>query len=172
MNQFFEDAEANDGKYFEMETEPVSAVEKNNNSLPSTWLGFGGDENEPTSFVPSKWEIFEIVKYWRTQVLDKYWFYFITSASWSDMLRERKYAISRFELAEAAIGEEAVLAAIKQAYEEFKRVDPEWLWEIFENGPSELWEGCGRKHTVGSTSSIVRLTLDKWKSWKRSIPAT
>jgi hypothetical protein len=138
MNQFFDDED--DGKDFETETKPGSVQNSDSNSLPSTGAGVRDDEEKPTSYIPTREEILLLVKHWETQVLDAYWFCFMSGACGLYVHDEKVRANSRFELAEAAIGEEAVRAAIDEANEEFKREYPEWLWEIFVNGSDKQEE--------------------------------
>jgi hypothetical protein len=56
-------------------------------------------------------------------------------------VRLKRYANYRIDLAEKAIGFDAVEEAVKEAWEELrKKVNDERLWTIFRNGTEEHWE--------------------------------
>jgi hypothetical protein len=86
--------------------------------------------------------VVELVKYWYRRVLDNSWFFFVCGGTGSSEWRMKAFAGRRFDRAEAAIGKEAVYAAIKEAREEFRTdvVKDDRLWDIFEHGTDEQWE--------------------------------
>jgi truncated hemoglobin YjbI len=102
----------------------------------------GAGAAEVAAYVPTRHEVVELVKYWYHRVLDNSWFFFLFGGTGSSEWRVKEFAGRRFERAEAAIGKEAVDAAIKEAREEFrtKVVKDDRLWDIFEHGTEEQWE--------------------------------
>jgi hypothetical protein len=135
------------------ETAAIRVVRNNDNDslLPSgdgrVVIGYVDEVNgagaaEAASYVPTRHEVAELVKYWYRRVLDNSWFFFICGGTGSSEWRARAFAGRRFDRAEAAIGRESVDAAIKEVHEEFraKVVKDDRLWDIFEHGTEEQWE--------------------------------
>ena len=138
MNQFFDDEY--DGKDFETETKPVSAVENSDsNSLPSSGEGDVDDEEEYTSYVPIRFEVVELVKYWFGGILDNDFFFFICGRTDFKLTWRDIFASKRINYARTVIGDEAVDQAIEEARAEFKEKEDPRLWDIYENGSDEQW---------------------------------
>jgi len=99
----------------------------------------GAGAAEVAGYAPTCHEIIELVKYWHRRVLDNSWFFFIYGGTGGSEARLKAFARRRIARAEAAIGEDAVDAAIKDSREEFrtKVVKDDRLWDIFENGTHE-----------------------------------
>jgi len=102
----------------------------------------GPEAAEVAAYVPTRHEVVELVKYWYRRVLDNSWFFFVCGGTGSSEWRLKAFAGRRFDRAEAAIGKEAVDAAIQDAREEFRRdvVKDDRLWNIYEHGTEEQWE--------------------------------
>jgi hypothetical protein len=101
----------------------------------------GAGAVEVAEYVPTRHEIMQIVKYWHLRTLDNNWFFFIYGGTGSSEVRLKAFARRRIARADAAIGEEAVDAAIKEARDEFKtKINDDRLWTIFENGTEEQWK--------------------------------
>ena len=81
--------------------------------------------------------------------------------AWLLEWRLKAFATRRFERADAAIGKDAVDAAIKEAREEFrtKVVKDDRRWGIFENGTQEEWDaGVERLKDRGVLNAAGALT--------------
>lgn len=97
---------------------------------------------EVDAYVPTRHEVEQLVKYWHRRALENSWFFFIYGGTGSSEVRLKAFARRRIERAQAAIGKEAVDAAIKEVRDEFrtKVVKDDRLWDIFENGTQEQWD--------------------------------
>lgn len=101
----------------------------------------GAEAVEVDGYVPTRHEVMQLVKYWYLRHLENSWDFFLTGQTGSSEFRLNRFARRRIARADAAIGEEAVDAAVKEAREEFKaRDNDDRLWEIFEHGTPEQWE--------------------------------
>jgi len=102
----------------------------------------GAGAAEAASYVPTRHEVVELVKYWYRRVLENSWFFFIFGGTGSSGWRVNEFAERRIGRAAAAIGEEAVDAAVTEVREEFrtKVVKDDRLWEVFEHGTAEQWD--------------------------------
>jgi len=99
-------------------------------------------EEEP-SYVPTREEVFQLVKHWYGHILDGDLCFFFCGVT---NPKPKAYYWSRIGRADAAIGKEAVDAAIKEVREEFKaRFNNDRVWEFPEHGTGEervAMEGC------------------------------
>ena len=128
-------------------TERIVRNSDNDNLLPwgnqKSVVGYVNEVNGPgaeeiAGYVPTQHELVQLVKYWYRRTLDDSWSFFLDGCTGSTEWRVAEFANRRFERAEAVIGAEAVVEAIKEVRGEFKaEVKDDRLWDIFENGTEE-----------------------------------
>jgi hypothetical protein len=98
---------------------------------------------EAPSYVATRDEVFQLVKCWYGRILDGALCFFFCGVPDPDA---KRYCWSRIDRADAAIGKEAVDAAIGEAREECKRkFNNDRVWEILWHGTEEekaVLEGC------------------------------
>ena len=98
---------------------------------------------EAASYIATRDEIFQLVKCWYRRIVDGALCFFFCGVPDPDA---KRYCWSRISRADAAIGKEAVDAAIGEAREECKRkFNNDRVWEILWNGTEEekaALEGC------------------------------
>ena len=101
----------------------------------------GAGAAEVAGYVPTRYEIVQLVKYWYGQVLEDDWFFFAFGRMAGYELWFRAFAVRRIERAAEAIGKESVDQAIDEVRERFKaKVNDARLWDIFENDTEEQVE--------------------------------
>jgi hypothetical protein len=98
---------------------------------------------EVPSYVPTREEVSELVKYMYRYILDGDLCWFFCGVA---NPKPKRYYWSRIDRADAAIGNEAVDAAIAKVREEFKKsFNNDRVWEILWHGTEEekaALEGC------------------------------
>jgi hypothetical protein len=116
---------------------------------------------EVPAYIPTKYEITELVKHWYGRFLSDLWQYFNTSVASSSGMRLKRYADYRMGLAEKAIGFDAVEEAVQEVLEELReKVNNERLWTIFMRGTPEqreaVWEENLRKFTEDGAADVIK----------------
>jgi len=130
----------------------ATAIEKREPCPDSEGLGFWGNRgftigyvdevNGPNSaempeFVPTRYELAQLAKYWATIVIDLRFDYFLYTGTGSSEYRLSAFANRRVARIAEILGEEEINKVIDQAYEEYgKERDPR-AWSIFLNGTPE-----------------------------------
>ena len=114
-------------------------------------LGLISWREEAPSHVTTREEVFQLVKHWYGHILDgDLCFFFCGVAN----PKPKAYYWSRIGRADAAIGKEAVDAAIKEVREEFKRkFNNDRVWETLWHGTEEeraALEGCSDYYWFGA----------------------
>jgi hypothetical protein len=98
---------------------------------------------EAPSYVATCDEVFQLVKCWYKRILDGTLCFFSCGVADPDA---KRYCWRRIDRADAAIGKEAVDAAIAKVREEFKKsFNNDRVWEILWHGTEEekaALEGC------------------------------
>jgi hypothetical protein len=107
-----------------------------------SWDDIGWKEEAP-SYVATRDEVFQLVKCWYKRILDGELCFFFCGVPDPDA---KRYCWRRIDRADAAIGKEAVDAAIGEGREECKReFNNDRVWEILWHGTKEekaALEGC------------------------------
>ena len=130
----------------------ATSTNKRNACPDSEGLGFWGDErftvgyvdevNGPNSaempeFVPTRYELIQLAKYWATIVIDLRFDYFLYTQTGSSEWRLDAFAWRRVGRIGEILGQDQINKVIDQAYEEYgKKQDPR-AWSIFLNGTPE-----------------------------------
>ena len=114
-------------------------------------LGHISWRKEAPSYVPTREEVFQLVKHWYGHILDGDLCFFFCGVT---NPKPKAYYWSRIGRADAAIGKEAVDAAIKEVREEFKRkFNNDRVWETLWHGTKEeraALEGCSDYYWFGA----------------------
>ncbi len=104
----------------------------------------GAGAVEIPSFVPTRHELIQLVKYWATQEIDCQFFWFACATIGSSEMRIEPFAARRIVRIAKLLGEDEVEKAVKQAHDEFwKDHDPETR-RIFYKGTREEIEAFRR----------------------------
>jgi hypothetical protein len=130
----------------------ATATNKRNACPDSEGLGFWGDRgftigyvdevNGPNSagmpeFVPTRYELIQLVKYWATIVIDLRFDYFLYTQTGGSEYRLSAFANRRVARIAEILGEEEINKVIDQAYEEYGKEQGPRAWSIFLNGTPE-----------------------------------
>jgi hypothetical protein len=97
----------------------------------------GPDSAEVPTFVPTRHELIQLVKYWATVVLDDEFFIFVYCQRGSREIRRIPFGRRRICRIATVLGEEAVQRAIDEAEEEYSKTTSPEAWSIFKNGTTE-----------------------------------
>jgi len=121
----------------------------------SEGLGFWGDErftvgsvdevNGPNSavmpeFLPTRYELIQLAKYWATIALDLSFDYFLYTQTGSSEWRLDAFARRRVGRIGEILGQDEINKVIDQAYEEYGKEQDPRAWSIFLNGTPEEQE--------------------------------
>jgi len=130
----------------------ATATESRKACSDSEGLGFWGNQrftvgyvdevNGPNSvempdFVPTRYELIQLAKYWATIVLDLRFDYFLYGQTGSSEYRRSVFANRRVARIAEILGEEEIHRVIGQAYEEYGKKQDARAWAIFMNGTPE-----------------------------------
>jgi hypothetical protein len=97
----------------------------------------GPDSAEVLSFVPTRYELIQLVKHWATIIMGYQFDKFVYQQGSPNGSRRAVFADRRIDRIATVLGEEAVEKAINEVEEEFiKTVSPR-AWLIFTNGIKE-----------------------------------
>lgn len=105
-------------------------------------IGYVDEVNGPNSvempeFVPTRYELIQLAKYWATIALDLRFDYFPYTQTGSSEWRRDAFASRRVGRIGEILGQDQINKVIDQAYEEYgKKQDPR-AWSIFLNGTPE-----------------------------------
>jgi hypothetical protein len=130
----------------------ATSTNKRNACPDSEGLGFWGDErftvgyvdevNGPNSaempeFVPTRYELIQLAKYWATIVIDLRFDYFLYTQTGSSEWRLDAFARRRVGRIGKILGQDEINKVIDQAYEEYGKEQDPRAWSIFLNGTLE-----------------------------------
>jgi len=108
-------------------------------------VGYVDEVNGPNSavmpeFVPTRYELIQLAKYWATIVIDLRFDYFLYTGTGSSEWRLDAFASRRVGRIGEILGQDEINKVIDQAYEEYgKERDPR-AWSIFLNGTTQEQE--------------------------------
>lgn len=130
----------------------ATAIEKRKPCPDSEGLGFwsnrgftigyvdevnGPNSDEMPEFVPTRYELIQLAKYWTTIVIDLRFDYFLYTQTGSSEWRLDAFAWRRVGRIGEILGQDEINKVIDQAYEEYgKKQDPR-AWSIFLTGTPE-----------------------------------
>jgi len=108
-------------------------------------VGYVDEVNGPNSvempeFVPTRYELIQLAKYWATIVIDLRFDYFLYTQTGSSEYRRSVFAKRRIARIAEILGQEEVNKMIDQAYEEYGKNQNARAWSIFLNGTPEEQE--------------------------------
>jgi hypothetical protein len=97
----------------------------------------GSDSAGAPGFVPTRYELIQLVKYWATLELVHIFGFFLLGQTGSNERRRHAFAGRRISRIATALGEEEVRKSVEEAEQEFsKTIDPR-AWAIFKDGTPE-----------------------------------
>jgi hypothetical protein len=164
-----------------METEKLRLVENSDNQslfqcLPELENYYVDEVNglgaeEMANYVPTRYELIQVVKHWYGRLLDDEFFRFQYGGSDSRECRIARFAPRRIRRAAKAIGQDMVDQAIKEVRDEFKsKINDPRLWNVFENGTSEQWDAVRNESWREIFQQYAAGTLAKLKQLEEESP--
>jgi hypothetical protein len=108
-------------------------------------VGYVDEVNGPNSvempdFMPTRYELIQLAKYWATIVIDLRFDYFLYGQTGSSEYRRSVFAKRRIARIAEILGQEEVNKMIDHAYEEYGKNQNARAWSIFLNGTPEEQE--------------------------------
>jgi hypothetical protein len=100
----------------------------------------GPDSVEMPEFVPTRYELIQLAKYWATLALDLQFDFFLYGQTGSSEYRLDAFARRRVGWIAEILGREQVDKVIDQAYEEYGKKQDAKAWGIFMTGTPEEQE--------------------------------
>lgn len=105
-------------------------------------VGYVDEVNGPNSvempeFVPTRYELIQLAKYWATIVIDLRFDYFLYTTTGSSEWRLDAFARRRVGRIGEILGQDEINKVIDQAYEEYGKEQDPRAWSIFLNGTPE-----------------------------------
>ncbi len=106
------------------------------------WIGHvsevdGEDAKELPGFVPTRHELFVLVKYWMTQIIDYDFWLFCYEQTSSSERRRSAFGTRRIDRMEGFIGDDAVKRAVDEAHAEYGCKHQSEAWRIYLHGTDE-----------------------------------
>jgi len=130
----------------------ATATEKREPCPDSEGLGYWGNERFVVGyvdevngynsavvpdFVPTRYELIELAKYWATIALDLRFDYFLYTQTGSSEWRRDAFASRRVGRIGEILGQDEINKVIDQVYEEYGKKQDARAWAIFMNGTPE-----------------------------------
>lgn len=119
----------------------ISSLEASLTSRPNRFA-YVDEVNGPNSaempeFVPTRYELIQLAKYWVTIALDLRFDYFLYTSTGSSEWRLDAFASRRVGRIVEILGQDEINKVIDQAYEEYGKEQDPRAWSIFLNGTPE-----------------------------------
>jgi hypothetical protein len=105
----------------------------------------GRGAEEISAFVPTRYEMIQLAKYWANVAIDIEYFWFCCEQVGSSDRRRRSFAWRRVSRIAELLGENEIDQAVKDAYDDFGKSRDPRIWNIFRNGTREEREQLQRE---------------------------
>ena len=97
----------------------------------------GPDSVEMPEFVPTRYELIQLAKYWANIAIDLNFYCFVMGGEGTSDLRLQAFAKRRVGRIGKILGTEEINKIVDQAHEEYGRKQDPRAWAIFTNGTPE-----------------------------------
>jgi len=142
-----------------MSTRKENQKKSDGKQIPLTEDGLKPWEIEVPEFIPTRYDLLQLVEYWEKKYLSHQWNDFKTG--WFEPDWEANLNSGRTARIAELLGEEEVKRVIDQVWEKFSRGCDARTWDIFLHGDEEQWKAVQEPYHQELQERHERLLKEK-----------